>query len=109
MIRPDKHDAALRTINRLLVYAQNMAMEKVAHEDHVGVLETAELIPLLLLGPDDETEFLRQMLIDDRGRLTNEDILATSEFVADRCGSSSRRCRSCGNEPGLGGSPSPQE
>jgi hypothetical protein len=66
MIRPDKHDDALRAIHRLLVYARKMAAEKAPHEDLFAVLDVAELLPMLFLEPTDKTEFFRQMISDNK-------------------------------------------
>ena len=66
MIRPDRHDDALRAIHFLLVKAREMAAEKAPHEDIFAVLDVAELLPMLFLEPTDKTDFFREMISDDR-------------------------------------------
>ena len=64
MIRAEKHDAALRALNDILVWARTLAYHKVAHEQLADVLDLAEQLPMLFLRTDDQTDYFRDVLVD---------------------------------------------
>lgn len=55
---------AIWALNAILVAGRMLAYEKASHEDLAEVLDAAELLPILLLKDDDETDLFRGILED---------------------------------------------
>jgi hypothetical protein len=62
MIRNEKRNQALRSLNKILIVARHMAREKIDHSRIEELLDAAELLPLLFLEEKDATEFYREIL-----------------------------------------------
>jgi hypothetical protein len=62
MIQADQRDAALHALHRILVIARTMAFERKPHDEIAKVLDVAELLPMLMVRPEDTTEEFRTHL-----------------------------------------------
>lgn len=82
MIRPEKQEHALKALNSVLVWARKMAYEKASHDDIADVLDTAELLPMLILRTDDTTQFYRDLLVALAAKHTGFGI-AVADFDGD--------------------------
>jgi hypothetical protein len=64
MIRPEKLAASLYALNGLLVSARTMAYKKEDHARVAELLDTAEILPMLIRDKEDKTDFFRSMLVE---------------------------------------------
>lgn len=62
MLKRNKERAALKAMNAVLVIARKMAFERVDHQTLAGVLDVAELLPMLILEEEGRSETFREQL-----------------------------------------------
>lgn len=97
MIRKGKWHNALAALNSVLVVARAMAYERRNHEELANVLDVGEYLPLLIAGPNDETDFFRATIvglvaIDERFNMAVEKFDGT-EFAWRATKAVEGRCR----------------
>jgi hypothetical protein len=64
MVPNERHQNALRAMNRVLVLARSMAYERLPHEEIASVLDVVEYLPRLLADERDQAAAFRGCLED---------------------------------------------